>query len=161
MRKAILRIIDFFYPPFSRWLTPHTFRYLVSGGSTVVSGIVTYYICYNWILKQRDIRIDSPYLPNLITAPSAAFAMETVITFCVGFLLNKYLIFTSSDLKGRVQLFRYASVWVTNVLLTYALLKLLHEGLGFYPTVAKTIIALLLAVYSYFSQKYFTFREKR
>ncbi|RZK64487.1 MAG: GtrA family protein, partial [Pedobacter sp.] len=35
MRKALLRIIDFFYPPFSRWLSLHTFRYLVSGGSTV------------------------------------------------------------------------------------------------------------------------------
>ncbi|MEJ7558745.1 MAG: GtrA family protein [Pedobacter sp.] len=161
MRKALLRLIDFFYPPFSRWLTPHTFRYLVSGGSTVVSGIITYYICYNWILKQTDIRIDIPFLPNLITAPSAALAMETIITFCIGFLLNKYLIFTSSDLKGRVQLFRYASVWVTNVLLTLALLKLLHEGLGIYPTVAKTIISLLLAVYSYFSQKYFTFRVKK
>jgi putative flippase GtrA len=161
MRKALLRIIDFFYPPFSRWLSLHTFRYLASGGSTVVSGIITYYICYNWILKQQDIHIDSPFLPSLITAPSAAFAMETVITFCVGFLLNKYLIFTSSDLKGRVQLFRYGSVWVTNVLLTYALLKLLHEGMGIYPTIAKTIIALVLAVYSYFSQKYFTFRVKK
>jgi putative flippase GtrA len=161
MRKAILRIIDFFYPPFSRWLTRHTFRYLVSGGSTVTSGIVTYYICYNWILKQQDVRLNIPYLPNLITAPSAALAMESVITFFVGFMLNKYLIFTSSDLKGRIQLFRYGSVWVTNILLNFALLKVLHDALGFYPTVSKMIIAVLLAVYSYFSQKYFTFRERK
>jgi putative flippase GtrA len=161
MRKALLRIIDFFYPPFSRWLSLHTFRYLVSGGSTVVSGIITYYICYNWILKQQDIHIDSPFLPKLITAPSAALAIESIITLCVGFTLNKYLIFTASDLKGRVQLFRYSSVWVTNILINLALLKVLHEGLGVYPTIAKTIIALVLAVYSYFSQKYFTFRVKK
>ena len=161
MRKALLRIIDFFYPPFSRWLSLHTFRYLVSGGSTVASGIITYYICYNWILKQQDIRLDFAYLPKLITAPSAALAMESVITFFVGFLLNKYLIFTASDLKGRVQLFRYGSVWVTNILLNYALLKVLHEGLGIYPTVSKMIIAVILAGYSYFSQKYFTFRAKK
>ena len=161
MRKALLRIIDFFYPPFSRWLSLHTFRYLASGGSTVVSGIITYYICYNWILKQQDIRLDFAYLPKLITAPSAALAMESVITFFVGFLLNKYSIFTASDLKGRVQLFRYGSVWVTNILLNYALLNVLHEGLGIYPTVSKMIIAVILAVYSYFSQKYFTFRAKK
>jgi hypothetical protein len=161
MRKALLKLIDFFYPPFSRWLTPHTFRYLVSGGSTVVSGIITYYICYNWILRQHDVRLNIPYLPNLITAPSAALAMESVITFFVGFMLNKYLIFTTSDLKGRIQLFRYGSVWVTNILLNFALLKVLHDALGFYPTVSKMIIAVLLAVYSYFSQKYFTFRVKK
>ncbi|MBC7567949.1 MAG: GtrA family protein [Pedobacter sp.] len=161
MRKALLRIIDFFYPPFSRWLTLHTFRYLASGSSTVASGIVTYYICYNWILKQQDVHLHIPYFPNLITAPTAALAMESFITFFVGFLLNKYLIFTSSDLKGRIQLFRYGSVWVTNILLNYALLKVLHDALGFYPTVSKMIIAVLLAVYSYFSQKYFTFRVKK
>ena len=161
MRKALLRIIDFFYPPFSRWLSLPTFRYMASGGTTLCSGIVTYYICYNWILQQKDIRVDFPLLPNLITAPSAALAMESVITFMVGFLLNKYLIFTTSDLKGRVQLFRYGSVWVTNILINLALLKVLHEGLGIYPSVAKAIIAVVLAVYSYFFQKHFTFRVKK
>jgi len=158
MRKVLLKIIDFFYPPFSFWFTPQTFRYLISGGSTLTSGIIIYYICYNWILRQQDIKLNIPYLPKLITAPSAALAMETAITFAVGFLLNKYLIFTDSNLKGRVQLFRYGVVWMTNVLFSYALLKFFHERLGIYPTIAKTIISLLLAVYSYFSQKYFSFR---
>ena len=158
MRKALLNAIDFFYRPLSKLLSLQSFRYLISGGSTLVSGIITYYICYNWILQQKDIRTNVIFLPNLITAPSAALAMETLITFIIGFLLNKYLVFSTSTLKGRIQLFRYGAVWTMNILFTYFLLKLLHEKLGVYPTIAKTIISLILAVVSYFTQRYFTFK---
>lgn len=161
MRKFLLKIIDFFYKPFSRWLSLHTFRYLVSGGTTAASGIVTYYIVYNWVLHQEDVHLNIPPLPNLITAPIAALIIESLITFFIGFILNKYLIFTKSNLKGRIQLFRYASVFTTNILLNYALLKVLIDAFGFYPTVSKIIITTVLAVFSYFSQKYFTFKVRK
>ena len=161
MRKALLRIIDFFYPPFSRWVSLHTFRYMAAGGSTATSGIITYYIAYNWILHQQDVHLSMPLLPNLITAPTAALAIESVITFFIGFILNKYLIFTQSDLKGRIQLFRYGSVVATNVLLNYALLKVLVDAFGFYPTISKIIITAILVFFSYFSQKHFSFKVKK
>jgi putative flippase GtrA len=161
MRKALLRLIDFFYPPFSRWLSVHTFRYLVSGGTTAASGIVVYYIAYNWILHQKDVQLSIPLLPGLITTPVAALAIESLITFCIGFILNKYLVFTKSNLKGRIQLFRYGSVVVTNILLNYAMLKVLTEAFGFYPTVSKMIITVVLSIFSYFSQKHFTFKVRK
>jgi len=161
MRNILLKVIDFFYPPFSKWLPLQTFRYLVSGGCTLVSGIITYYACYHWILRQKDINIEIPLLPHVISAPTAALAIETCITFTIGFLLNKYLIFNTSNVKSRIQLFRYVLVWTMNLILTYALLKLLHEKLGVYPTVAKAIIAILLAFVSYFSQKHFTFKTAK
>lgn len=161
MRKALLKLIDFFYPPFSKYISLHTFRYIASGGTTFVAGIVFYYIAYNWVLKQQDVHLDVPFLPKLITAPIAAFAMETVVTFLIGFTLNKYLVFTKSTLKGRIQLFRYGSVVATNILISYALLKVLIESFGFYPTVSKIIISFLLAIFSYFSQKHFSFKVKK
>ncbi|MDR6784770.1 putative flippase GtrA [Pedobacter africanus] len=161
MRKALLKIIDFFYAPFSRWLSLHTFRYIVSGGTTAATGIVVYYIAYNWILHQKDVHIDLPPLPGLITAPTAALAIESVITFLIGFMLNKYLIFTKSNLKGRIQLFRYGSVVATNILLNFAMLKILVEAFGFYPTISKIIITVILAVFSYFSQKHFSFKVRK
>jgi putative flippase GtrA len=157
MRKAILSLIDFFYPPFSRWISQHTFRYLATGGSTFAAGIVIYYIAYNFVLKQQDIRVGS----LLITAPIAALAIESVITFMIGFLLNKYLVFTQSNLKGRVQLFRYGSVVVTNIMLNYAFIKVMVEAFAFYPTIAKILTSVILAVFSYFSQKHFSFRVKK
>ena len=157
MRKFALRIIDFFHPPFSRWLSLHTFRYLASGGFTVGTSIVAYFIIYNYVLEKTDVHIGN----YLITAPIAALGLEAIFTFSVGFMLNKYLVFTQSDLKGRVQLFRYATIFGTNILLNYALMKILVEGFQFYPSIAKALITIVLAVFSYFSQKYFTFRIKK
>lgn len=157
MRKRALKVIDFFYPPFKRWFTLHTFRYMASGGITVSSGIIGYFIIFNFILHQQDVRVGQ----YLITAPIAALFLESAVTFCVGFMLNKYLVFTQSTLVGRVQLFRYATVYGTNILLNYALMKILVEGFQFYPTIAKALITIVLAVFSYFSQKYFSFSVKK
>ncbi len=157
MRKTLLSLIDFFYPPFSRWLSIHTFRYIVSGGTTLMIGIVGYYIAYNFILKQQHVRIGS----LLVTAPIAALAIESMITFVIGFILNKYLVFTQSNLKGRVQLFRYGSVVATNILLNYAFIKVLVEAFHLYPTVSKILTSFILAFFSYFSQKHFSFRVKK
>ena len=157
MRKLALRIIDFFYPPFKNWFAIGTFRYMASGGITAASGIVAYFVIYNYILHQEDVHING----YLVTAPIAALALESVFTFLVGFTLNKYLVFTQSNLKGRIQLFRYGTVVCTNILLNYALMKILVEGFQFYPSISKALITAVLAVFSYFSQKYFSFRVKK
>lgn len=157
MRKFALSVIDFFYPPFQKWLSLHTFRYMASGGLTVSTGIIGYFLIFNYVLDQQDVKIAD----YLITAKVAALILESIVTFCVGFMLNKYLIFTQSNLIGRIQLFRYATVFGTNLLLNYALLKILTEGFQFYPSVAKALITIVLAVFSYFSQKYFSFRVKK
>lgn len=158
MRKALLKFIDFFYPPFSRWLSIHTFRYIVSGGTTATSGVVVFYIVYNFILHQKDVIL--PFAPGMITAHVAALIIESFITFIIGFGLNKYLIFTKSELKGRIQLFRYGTVVITNILLNFAMLKLMVDTFHFYPTIAKFICTAILAVFSYFSQKHFSFKTK-
>ncbi|MNK09134.1 GtrA-like protein [compost metagenome] len=157
MRKLALRFIDFFYPPFKNWFSIGTFRYMASGGFTAASGIIAYFVIYNYILQQQDVHFNN----YLITAPIAALALESVFTFIIGFTLNKYLVFTQSNLKGRIQLFRYGTVVCTNILLNYALMKILVEGFQFYPSVSKALITILLAVFSYFSQKYFSFRVKK
>lgn len=161
MRKALLRIIDFFYPPFSRWLPVHTFRYMVSGGTTAASGIISYFIAYNWILHQKNIQVDFPFVPKLITAHSAALMISTVISFLIGFTLNKYLVFTKSNIKGRIQMFRYATVLTVNFGLNLAMLKYMVEGLHFYPSISQAFITITLSICSYFLQKHFTFRVKK
>lgn len=156
MRNTLLKIIDFFHTPFAKWIPLNTFRYLVTGGSTAVSGILIYFIIYNFILQQHDVQVGS----LLVTAHIAALAIESVITFCIGFVLNKYIVFTKSTLKGRIQLFRYGTVVITNILLNYGMMKILVDAFHFFPTLAKTLITVVLAVFSYFSQKHFTFKVK-
>lgn len=159
MRKALLRIIDFFYPPFSRWIPIHTFRYIVSGGTNTASGIVLYFLIYNYVLHQKDLII--PFHPNVITGPVATLIIEAPLTFIIGFTLNKYLVFTKSELKGRIQMFRYGIVVATNLLLNFALIKLMVETFNFYPTISKLITTVMLAVASYFIQTHFSFKEKK
>lgn len=161
MSAFILQFIDFFYPPFRRWFSPRTFRYLAAGSFTSVTGIVVYFVAYNYILEQQDIALEVSFLPKVITAKTAALIIETPITFLVGFCINKYLVFTESNLKGRIQMFRYGSVVATNFLLNLALIKLMVEGFHFYASVAKIITTFLLIIFSYFSQKHFSFGSKR
>lgn len=161
MRKALLRIIDFFYPPFSRWVSLHTFRYMAAGGSTALCGIVSYYIAYNWILHQQNFRVDFIFLPDLVTGHSLALVISTFASFLWGFMLNKYLIFTTSTLKGRIQMFRYGTVMAINLGLNFAMLKYMVEGLHFYPSLSQAFITIVLSLCSYFLQKHFTFSIKK
>ena len=66
-----------------------------------------------------------------------------------------------SDLRGRVQLIRYGTIVGLNIFLNYILIKLMVEVLTFYPTIAKTITTILLAIFSYFSQKNYTFKVSK
>ena len=159
MRKALLKIIDFFYPPFSKWLSIHTFRYIVSGGVNTVSGIVLYFVIYNYVLYQQDVIL--PFKPGMITAPVATLIIEAPLTFLIGFTLNKYIVFTKSELKGRIQMFRYAIVVGANLLLNFAMIKIMVETFDFYPTISKIITTVFLAVMSYFIQTHFSFKIKK
>lgn len=157
MRKALLKIIDFFYPLASKWLSIATFRYLATGGTTACISILGYFIIYNYILQQQDIKLGK----YLITAHTLSLIINSVLTFLTGFVLNKYLVFTTSTLKGRIQLFRYGTIFTINILLNFAFLKILVEGLHFYPSIANAIITIVLGLFSYFSQKYFSFKIKK
>lgn len=159
MRKALLRFIDFFYPPFSRWLSLHTFRYIVSGGTNTAIGIILYFLIYNYVLHQQDVNLS--FQPYLITAPVATLIIEAPLTFIVGFTLNKYLVFTKSELKGRIQMFRYAIVVSTNLMLNFAMIKIMVQSFNFYPSVAKFVTTIILAVASYFIQTHFSFKVKK
>lgn len=157
MRDRILAFIDFFYPLFRRFMPLQTFRYAVCGGTNVVLDLLLYFISFHYIVDKKIVDLGfiafEPYI--------AAFLIAFIITFPTGFLMSKYLVWTSSNLRGRVQLFRYFLLVMTNLLLNYACLKLFIEYCYFYPTVAKLLTIIIVVAYSYTSQKYFTFRETK
>jgi putative flippase GtrA len=82
------------------------------------------------------------------------------ITFPIGFLLNRYIVFQGSAIAGRIQLFRYGLTVVLSILLNYVFLKIFIEHFGFYPTFAKILTTLIVVGFSYLSQSYFTFKVK-
>jgi len=157
VRDIILIIIDWFYPLVSRFIPRETFLYLVCGGGNTLLDIFLYFISYNYILDKQMLDLGfvsiSPHI--------AAFMISFCITFPLGFLLAKYITFSQSDLRGRIQLFRYGVTVFMCIIMNYVFIKLFVEIFHWYPTMSKIVTTLIVAIYSYFSQKHYTFKQTK
>ncbi|HAH23739.1 MAG TPA: phenylalanine 4-monooxygenase [Prolixibacteraceae bacterium] len=157
IRILILQTIDFFYTPFQALIPKETFRYAATGGFNTLLDISLYFICYNFVLDKRVINLHivsiSPHI--------GAFLIVFPITFFTGFLFAKYITFTSSEIRGRTQLMRYMISVSGSIFLNYFFIKLLVEFGGLWPTLAKIITTVIVVIYSYFVQKFYTFKTTR
>ena len=154
LQQGIIGIINLLHKPLKKYIPALTFRYAVCGGANTVFDIVLYFLTYNFILGKEmldlGIVVISPHI--------AAFVLVFPITFSSGFLLAKYITFTQSELRGRIQLFRYGLTVSGSILLNYLLLKLFVEVCYFYPTMSKVLTTVIVVLYSYYVQKYFSFK---
>lgn len=157
MRKAILAIIDFFHPPFKKYISLHNFRYLATGGSTFVLGYVVYYLSFYHLFTTEEV--DVFYFT--LKRGTAAMAVDFAVAIPYSFVMNRYVVFTHSEVRGRVQLFRFMNLQFINILLNISLYKFLADVLLIYPTVARFAVQILLAGFSYIYQHYFTFSVKK
>ena len=155
-RDIIVCIVDWFYPYFSRFLSRETFLYLVCGGGNMVLDLFLYFISYNFILHKQILDLGFVAISPHITA----FLISFSITFPLGFLLSKYITFSQSVIKGSIQLFRYGVTVFMCIFLNYVFLKLFVEQFHWYPTISKAIATVIIAIYSYLSQKHYTFRQE-
>jgi putative flippase GtrA len=154
IRDLIIRTVDWFYFPFMHFIPPEIFRYAVTGGLNTLLDLTLYFIFYRFILDMQVVDLGFVH----ISAYIAAFLMVFPITFLTGFLLAKYVTFSTSELNGRIQLFRY---WITvcgAIFLNYIFLKLFVEYFGWYATFSKAVTTLIVVMYSYISQRYFSFK---
>lgn len=154
IRNIINQIIDWIYTPFKNLIPLETFTYAITGGANTVLDIFLYFICYNFILQKQIVNLGfvaiSPHI--------AAFLIVFPITFITGFLLAKYITFTSSPIKGKTQLLRYMITVGGSIFLNYILLKIFVEHLLIWPTISKIIITVIVVIYSYIMQRFFTFK---
>jgi len=147
-------IIDFFYPPFSRYFSKQFFRYGATGCFNLAFDWTLYFLIYNLILHHH--LVDLGFI--VVSSHIAALGFKFPITLITGFLMQKYVTFSNSALRGRVQLFRYLIVFFINLTINYIGLKILVDHFEWYPTPSNMIISIITIIISYFSQKYFTFR---
>ncbi len=147
-------VIDWFYPPFKKFMPIQTFRYAACGGGNTVLDICLFFISYNFILKKEMV-----HTPWLTVSPHiAAFLMSFIVTFPVGFFLSRYVVFEGSAVRKREQLPKYMIVVAGSILLNYFFLKIFVETFGMYATLAKIFTTVFVVAFSYFSQKHFTFK---
>lgn len=155
IKSFVGSIIEFFYPPFKKFINKQTFSYLACGGFNTSLDIILYFIAYNFILHQQPVHIwvldISPYI--------CAFLMSFVITFPLGFILSSSVVFTDSELRRRIQLFRYFILVCMNLFLNYFFIKLFVEYFHLFPTIAKIYTTFIVVIFSYIVQRNFTFKQ--
>ncbi|HTO16494.1 MAG TPA: GtrA family protein [Edaphocola sp.] len=157
LKNSLIAIIDFFYfPVFHKWIPLKTFRYAACGGGNALFNLVLYAISYNFIFLNDIVHIG----PISMTRYIAAFVFALIFSFPIGFILNKFVVFSSSHLKGRIQLFRYGLVTGLSILGNYLLLHFFAGYCGFWATPSQALTTIILSVSSYFAQTYFSFRAK-
>lgn len=158
MRASILKFLDIFYPIVKPLMNKQTYYYAACGSVNMFLDLSLYFIAYNFIFHKEVVQITEklafePYI--------AAFLLAFIITFPIGFALSKYIVWTESNIKGRVQLFRYFMIVLVNLLLNYVLLKIFVEIFHIYPTISKFLTIVIVVTFSYLSQKHYSFRVKK
>jgi putative flippase GtrA len=157
MKQLITNLIDFFYPPFRKIMPLQTFRYAACGGGNALFGLVTYFVGYQYLFSKEVFDIGFfAFKPHI-----AALFFSSGITFIIGFILNRYVVFTESYLRGRIQLFRYFLSFGFNLIINYGMLKLLVEILHWNAMLSQVVTIALVIGISYFTQRHFTFRVKK
>jgi len=157
LKPWIENTLDFFYPLFRRFFDRTTYRYAACGGVNTAFDIFLFFISYNFILDKQNL-----HLSFIVISPHiAAFLMAFCVSFPLGFLLMRFIVFTSSPLRGRVQFIRYLIIVGVSLLLNYFFLKLLVEHFHLYPTVSKLITTFFVVGFSYISQKHFSFKSTK
>jgi putative flippase GtrA len=157
IKETILKVVDFFYPPFKKFLPVQTFRYAACGGANMLFDICLFAISYNFIFQKQNVHIG-----NLTISPYiAAFLTAFCISFPTGFYLSRYVVFQQSSIRGRIQLVRYFIVVMVCFFLNYIFLKLFVEYFGWYPTPSKIVTTVIVVVFSFISQTYFSFGTGR
>lgn len=155
LRNTILKVVDLFYPPFRKIMTLQMYRYAACGGGNTAFNIFLYFISYNFILNKEILDLGFfAFKPHI-----AAFLMAFVITFPIGFYLSMYVVFHGSYLRRRIQLLRYFLVAMVCIILNYVLLRVFVEQFGWYPTPSLIVTAGIVIIFSYLSQRHFSFRS--
>lgn len=153
----ILQVVDWFYPLFSRFMPKQTYRYAACGGFNTVLDIGLFFVAYNYILNKSVVQLYSV----MISPHIASFILSFLVTFPTGFYLSRYVVFQETSVTKRAQLAKYFLVVFGCILLNYIFLKIFVDSFGWYATPSKMLTTVFVVIFSYFSQKNFTFKAKQ
>ena len=157
MERTLTSVIDFFYPPFSKFMSLELFRYAACGGLNLVLEWVLYYIFYHYVFRGQVVDLGFvAFTPHI-----AAFIFKFPITFLTGFWMARHISFSGSTLRGRTQIVRYLLVTIGNILLNYFGLKLFVEVFHWWPTIAYVVISIICVTFSYLMNKFYSFKKEK
>ncbi len=154
VQKVVFTFLDLFYPIFSRYMDKQTYHYLACGGSNTLLGLILFFYFEHYFFKQHSISLGIIE----IHAHIAAFIISFLITFPIGFLMSRYIVWNDSNLAGKKQLFRHMLFVILSVFMNYGLLKLFVEYFEWWPMPSQFLTTCIIVVFSYITQKYISFK---
>lgn len=161
MRKIITSVLDLFFPLVKRFIPKETYYYAACGSGNLVLSWLLFFLFYQYVFQKETSYFFVSWLNSQHIAISA-YTFSSVCCFCInfsiGFLLMKYIVFTNSELGGRIQLFRYGLSSLASAILSWVLLKFFIEVLNFFPSIANVTASCIVVVFSFIMQRKFTFR---
>ena len=157
IERTLTTVIDFFYPPFRKFMSLELFRYAACGGLNLALAWVLYYVFYHFVFRAQVLNLGFiAFTPHI-----AAFVFQYPITFLTGFWMARHISFSGSTLRGRTQIVRYFLVTVVNFLINYFGLKLFVEVFQWWPTISYVIISVICVTFSYLMNKFYSFRKAK
>lgn len=144
-----------------RLIPKETYYYAACGGGNLLLSWILFFFFYQYVFHKEISHFYINWIGIKHVAISA-YTFSSLTTFCIsftiGFLLMKYVVFTNSELGGRVQLFRYGLSSVASAVLSWLLLKFFIEILNFFPSIANVTASCIVVIFSFIMQRKFTFR---
>ncbi len=157
LSRMLISLIDTLYiKPLERVISRQMFGYFLCGAANMALDTLWYFLTYHYVVMERNVDL----CIVVISPHIAALIIVFPITFFTGFLLNRYVAFRATQQRTTKQLFRYALSVVGSILLNYALMKLFVELCYVWPTIAKMMTTIIVALYSFLAAKYFSFTNK-
>ena len=157
LSRMLISLIDTLYiKPLERVISRQMFGYFLCGAANMALDTLWYFLIYHYVVMERNIDLGIV----VISPHIAALIIVFPITFFTGFLLNRYVAFRATQQRTTKQLFRYALSVVGSILLNYALMKFFVELCYVWPTIAKMMTTIIVALYSFLAAKYFSFTNK-
>ena len=158
MRRIIITILDVFYPLVNRFIPKETYYYAACGGGNLVLSWLLFFVFYQYLFAKRIFQFDLANLHYIISAYTLSSMLCFILAFLLGFYLNKFVVFTQSNLGAATQFIRYSMSAVLTWIGNYLLLKTFIEGFGFFPSIANVLSSAAMVVVAYLIQRNFTFK---
>lgn len=119
--------------------------------------VLIFTLLYNIVFEKAPVHIG-----NYVIDPAiAALWLPFPLMFILSFLLSRFVVFHNTQLKKRVSLFRYSVLVLISFILSTFLLRLFVVTCKWDAIVSKILCIFLVALFSYLTQKYYTFKHPK
>ena len=158
LRKVISNSIDILPGPLPKLLRNRAFRYLITAGIATVVDVVLFFMISNYILHGQDFIVPVFGKNILVRCHTASILPSFSFGLLTNFTLTKVFVFQTSDLRTRVQFFRFIVVAMVTFLANYGFMNILVSGLEFNATISRLVSAITVGVMSFVIHKAFSFK---